>query len=250
MLISLDDITLHVDEHGTGRPVLLLHGGAGPASVGGFAALLAGGGDLRVLAPTHPGFNGTERPASLTDIRGLARLYARLLDELDLSDVLVIGSSIGGWTAAELAALGSPRITRLVLVDAVGLDVPEHPVADFFALSFPELARLSYADPEKFRIDPEAMSPEARETMAGNRATLAVYASTMTDPTLRGRLASIGVPTLVVWGEADGIVTPAYGKEYAAAIPGAHFAELPGAGHMPQLETPGLLLAAVREQTD
>ena len=243
---DLGTVELTVDDSGTGRPVLLLHGGAGPQSVAGFADLLAPRLGVRVLVPTHPGFAGTPRPAALTTIGRLAGVYAALLDELDLTDVLVVGNSIGGWTAAELALLRSPRVRDLVLVDAVGIDVPGHPVADFFALSFPEIAQLSYADPDRFRIDPSALPPAAQAAMAGNRATLAVYAGAgMTDPSLRARLTAIDVPTVVVWGEADRIVDVEVGRAFAAGIPGARFELLEQAGHLPQLESPDRLLTVL-----
>src|SRR5689334_10772717 len=86
-----------VAEAGSGRPFLLLHGGAGPVSFLSFGDLLARERPARVLTPTHPGWNGTPRPDDLTTVRGLAELYAALLDELDLTDVSVVGNSIGGW---------------------------------------------------------------------------------------------------------------------------------------------------------
>ena len=108
------------------------------------------------------------------------------------------------------------------------------------------MARLSYRDPAAFRIDPDAMTDAQRAGMAANRAALQVYGGQrMTDPSLRGRLAAIGPPTLVVWGDADQIVDPAYGRAYAAAIPGARFQVLPAAGHLPQIEAPELLLRAI-----
>ena len=220
---------------------LLLHGGAGPLSVAGFATLLAESDPAaRVLAPTHPGFDGTPRPPEMTTVRRLAAHYAARLDELGLDDVCVIGNSIGGWIAAELALLHSPRVRRLIVVDAVGIEVPGHPVADFFALTFEQVVRLSYADPARFAVTPP---PSAAE----NRKTLQVYASAMEDPTLRGRLSGIDVPTLVVWGEADRIAVPSYGRAFAEAIPGARFVELAGAGHLPQIEAPDRLLKVVSE---
>ena len=133
-------------------------------------------------------------------------------------------------------------MTRVVLVDAVGIEVPGHPVVDFFALTMDEVARHSYHDPDRFRIDVDALPPAAREMMAGNRATLAVYGGqTMTDATLADRLADLKVPTLVVWGEADRIADPDYGRAYAEAIPGAEFELLRRTGHVPQIETPELL---------
>jgi len=230
--------------HGAGPNVLLLHGGGGPLTVAGFAELLAV--DHHVVTPTHPGFGGTPRPEELTTVAGLAKVYAELLDELDLTDVTVIGNSIGGWIAAELALLGSDRISSVILVDAVGIEVEGHPVVDFFALDFPTIAKLSYFDPEKFRIDPASLPPAAQELLAGNRATLAVYATSMTDPTLRDRLAGIKVPVHVIWGDCDRIVDPEYGRAFAEAIPGATYEVLAETGHLPQLESPELLASAVR----
>jgi pimeloyl-ACP methyl ester carboxylesterase len=239
-------VAVTADDQGEGRPFLLLHGGGGPQTVAGFAELLATRGPARVITPAHPGFGGTPRPDWLDTMAGLAAVYRELLDRLGLQDVTVIGNSIGGWIAAELALLGSARISGLVLVDAVGIEVEGHPVTDIFALSLDELAQLSYHDPAAFRIDPATMTEAQQAGMAANRAALQVYGGArMGDPALRGRLGAIACPTLVVWGEADRIADPDYGRAYAATIPGARFELLPGTGHLPQLETPDQLLRAV-----
>jgi pimeloyl-ACP methyl ester carboxylesterase len=245
-LAGAGPVGLTVDDRGEGRPFLLLHGGGGPQTVAGFAELLATKGPARVITPTHPGFGGTPRPDGLAGMPGLAALYRELLDRLGLDGVTVIGNSIGGWIAAELALLASPRICGTVLVDAVGIEVDGHPVTDISPLSLDELARLSYHDPAAFRIDPAAMTEAQRAGMAANRATLQVYAGTrMGDPALRGRLAAVASPVLVIWGDADRIADPDYGRAYAAAIPGARFELLTETGHLPQLETPEKLLRAV-----
>jgi pimeloyl-ACP methyl ester carboxylesterase/quercetin dioxygenase-like cupin family protein len=246
---GIGEVRLTYSERGAGRTFLVLHGGAGPLSVTGFADQLAAAEPARVIVPVHPGFGGTDRPDGLDSPAGLAKLYVRLLDELDLTGVTVIGNSIGGWIAAEMALLGSARLSGVVLVDAVGVEVPSHPVADFFSLTLDQVAELSYHDPDRFRIDPAAMSPEQRAAMAGNRAALAVYGAVMTDPTLSARLAEVSVPVLVLWGESDRIVDPGYGRAFAAAIPGAEFRLLPATGHVPQLETPAQLLTAVQSFT-
>jgi pimeloyl-ACP methyl ester carboxylesterase len=148
-----------------------------------------------------------------------------------------------------MALLDSPRIIRLVLLDAVGIEVPDHPVADVSGLSLPEIQALSFHDPTPFRVDPATIPDAQKEIAAANAQALAVYAGrpAMADPTLLGRLRGIDVPTLVLWGESDQIVTPAYGQAYAAAIKGARFEVLPGTGHMPQMETPGLVLQRIAE---
>ena len=187
-------VEVTVSDSGTGHAFLLLHGGAGPQSVAGFASLLASRG-ARVIVPTHPGFGATPRPNTLDGIAALARVYAALLDRLELEDVTVIGNSIGGWIASELALLGSPRIGSLVLVDAAGIEVDGHPMVDFFALTLDQVAELSYHNPEGFRIDPTTMSDAQRAVFAGNRSTLAVYGGeAMTDASLRGRIAKVAIP--------------------------------------------------------
>jgi pimeloyl-ACP methyl ester carboxylesterase len=246
-LAGVGQVPLTVSEQGTGRPYLLLHGGGGPLTVGAFADLLAQSLPARVLTPTHPGFGGTARPHGLATIRSLAALYVAFLEQSGLSDVTVIGNSLGGWIAAEMGLLGSSRITRIVLVDAVGIEVAGHPVIDFFSLPIPEIANYSYHQPDRFRLDPASMPAAQRQVMAGNREALAVYSGTssMTDSTLAGRLAASTLPTLVVWGESDRIVDPEYGRAYAAAIPGAQFVLLGETGHLPQLETPDKLLSVI-----
>jgi pimeloyl-ACP methyl ester carboxylesterase len=225
--------------YGSGQPFLLLHGGAGPASVTGFAEKFAAAHDVHVLVPTHPGFGGTPRPAALGSIPALAALYGTLLDQLDLQDVTVIGNSIGGWITAEIALLKSPRVSGIVLIDAVGIQVAGHPVADFFSLTMEEVFTRSFHNPGPFRVDPATLPPAAQAIAAGNRAAIAAYAgASMTDPALARRLATLEIPTLVLWGDSDGIVDAGYGRAYAAAIPMARFQLLIATGHSPQLETP------------
>jgi pimeloyl-ACP methyl ester carboxylesterase len=247
---SFGDVPVTVTETGQGSPVLLLHGGAGPDSVAGFAGLLATRHPLRVLTPVHPGFGGTPRPERLDSVPKLAEVYRQLLDHLDLGGVTVVGSSIGGWIAAELTLAASQRAGRLMLLDAAGLDSAEHPITDFFSLTLDQVTDLSWANPGAHRIDLSAMTDAQQAIMAGNRAALQTYGGpSMADPGLAARLTGITVPTLVVWGEADRMTTPAYGKEYAAAIPGAEFHLLPNAGHLPQIEAPEPLLALFEEFT-
>jgi len=247
---GLGIIPVSFTDQGQGPAVLLLHGGGGPQTVAAFGERLAAEHGVRVIAPTHPGFGGTPRPDTLTTVSGLARLYAALLAELDLTDVTVVGNSVGGWVAAEMATGDCSRIGRFVIVDGVGIEVPGHPIADFFSLTPRQVAEHAYHDPDRFGIDPTRLSPEALQAMAANRAALAAYAGTsMSDPGLAGRLAGVTMPAVVVWGESDRIADPDYGRALAAAIPGARFELLPRTGHLPQLESPDLLLETIRTFT-
>ena len=245
---GIGPVPVTVTQRGEGHPYLLLHGGAGPQSVDGLADLLATEEPARVIVPTHPGFGGTARPEGLDSMRSLARVYAGLLDELGLTGVTVVGNSIGGWIAAEIALLGSPRVSGVVLVDAAGLVVPDYPAPDFFSLTMDQVAELSYYRPDAFRLDVDHMPDAVKAMMTGNRAALAIYGGpAMADPGLLDRLPDITVPVLVIWGEADRMIPVEHGQAYAKAIPGARFHVIKEAGHLPQLETPDRLLAAVRD---
>lgn len=240
---ELGEISVTVVDQGAGHPFLLLHGGGGPLTVEAFAAQLADeGAGRRVVMPIHPGFNGTPRPDALVDARGLAALYVALLNTLELQDVTVVGNSIGGWIAAEMAIRGSSRVGAYVILDGVGIDVEGHPIVDFFSLTPAEVAQHSYYDPERFGLDPSQLPPAALETLTANRATLSVYGANMADTSLRPRLARVSAPVLVAWGEADRIADTDYGRVYAEAIPEAEFVLMERAGHLPQIETPEALL--------
>ena len=237
---GIGPVELTVEERGDGQPFLVLHGGAGPKSVAAFVALLAEQGRNRVLTPTHPGFGGTPRPDELNSVAGLAALYSGLLDDLGLDDVTVIRELRRWLDRAEMALLGSPRIGGIVLLDAVGIEVQGHPAADVSALSVPEIQALSFHDPTPFRVDPATIPNAQKAIMAANGVALAVYAGSpaMADPALLGRLGGVTVPTLVLWGESDQIVEPAYGQIYAAAIRGARFEVCRPPGTCPRWRLP------------
>jgi len=105
----------------------------------------------------------------------------------------------------------------------------------------------TFHNPEPFRVDPSALPPAAQAVAAGNRAAIAAYAgTTMSDPGLAARLATLDIPALVLWGDSDRIADPGYGRAYAAAIPLARFQLLHDTGHAPQQETPDLVLRAIK----
>ncbi|MEU3644751.1 alpha/beta hydrolase [Lentzea sp. NPDC034063] len=224
------------------RTFLLLHGGGGTQTMAGFAHLLAERAHARVLLPTHPGFGGTPKPADLVGVADLARTYVDLLDRLDLTNVTVLGNSFGGWVAAEIALLGSPRVSGAVIANGIGVEVGGHPVTDVRGLSPAELRKLSWHDPSK------APQPNQTSTTGPGpdvQALLGYTGPAMADPTLAERLGRTPVPVHVVWGESDGIVSPEYGKAFAATFPRSTFTLLPRTGHLPQVESPEALLDAV-----
>ncbi|GAA5085139.1 pimeloyl-ACP methyl ester carboxylesterase [Thermocatellispora tengchongensis] len=226
-------LDLVLSEAGGGPPVLLLHGAPGPGSIGPLIDHFSP--RHRVLAPVHPGWDDTARPGGLDSVPALAALYLDLLGHLDLSDVTVLGTSFGGWVAAQMAVDDRHhRISRLVLMDAIGPVVPGQPV------TLP-------SGPPPAAPSPAAAAPAPRTGPPPQTLTaLRAYAGPdLQDPGLLPRLAAFTRPVLVVWGENDQVVTPAYGRAYAAAFPHARLELIPGAGHLPIREEPEAAFAAI-----
>jgi pimeloyl-ACP methyl ester carboxylesterase len=247
-----DGLSITVDEYGTasdGTGALVLHGGAGPRSVAGFAAALSQ--HAYVIVPTHPGFDGTPRPDSTDSVADLAVAYLDVIEELGLRAVMVIGSSIGGWIATEMGLRDNHgRISSLVLIDSVGIK-PEPPleIADPAKLGPVKTGELAFYKPE-LRPNPAALSEEQKAAMAANQRTQAVYASGNYDPKLGGRLHRVTVPVLVLAGEQDGIVPLEYERALADAFPNATFRSIPQAGHFPHIEQPASVFEAIGDFVD
>jgi pimeloyl-ACP methyl ester carboxylesterase len=245
-----------IDERGAGAGaagagVLVLHGGGGPATVAGLAAALSE--HAYVVTPVHPGFDGTPRVPWLDSAADLADAYLDLLERLGLDEVMVIGNSIGGWVAAEMALRDiQGRVKSMVLLNANGIR-PDNAaqVTDIRGMPPQAIGKLSFYNPA-LRPDLASMSDERRATMAANQQTLAVYAAPdfMFAPKLRRRLHRVTVPVLVAWGTEDGIVSADYGRAYAAAFANGHFTAVPEAGHFPQIEQPAAVLGAIGDFVD
>ncbi|MGW5690117.1 alpha/beta fold hydrolase [Streptomyces asiaticus] len=238
-------LPLTVRDVGAGRPVLVLHGGAGPASVNGVVDHFAA--TSRVLAPTHPGWEDTPRPEWFASVGDLVETYLDLLDDRDLRDVLVLGSSFGGWIAAEMAVRDrGRRIGGLVVMGAFGPRLEGHEVR--FSTPPPGPPPGEGSGPGEGPGPGQgsgASTPRRGPSPAALQALAAYAGPTKSDPKLLHRLARVTVPALAVWGENDTVVPPDYGRAYAAAIPGARFELIPGAGHLPTREAPEATFAAI-----
>jgi pimeloyl-ACP methyl ester carboxylesterase len=165
----------------------------------------------------------------------------------------VIGFSLGGWLAAELAATCPERIAKLVLVNAVGLKVPGADIADIFLLTPQETAPLVFYDitqvAEREKLFPVKPTPEEVELRENSQITaqLLGWKPYMHNPKLIHRLRRVKAPTLVVWGRQDGLVPLAHGEAYRDAITGAELKVIDRCGHSPQLERPAEFVTLVEE---
>jgi pimeloyl-ACP methyl ester carboxylesterase len=245
--IDIGEVSIEALVHGDGRPLLFLHGIDYFAEQIPFLYRLSE--HFRVIAPRHPGFGATRRPAWMRTVGDIAYLYLDLLDRLALDDVLLVGSSFGGWVAMELAARSTARLAGLVLIDSLGLKFggrDEVEITDVFALPASEVVAHNFADPSR-APDYAALDDAAVEEVARDRAAAVLYGwrPFMHNPSLKHWLHRLRLPNLVIWGEKDRIVAPAYGAHLTQRLPGARFVPIANAGHYPQIEQPEKVAAAI-----
>ena len=229
--LRVGPLELEVLRRGSGRPILLVHGINPVSPHAPFLDLLAAHGE--VVAPSHPGFGKSPLPEDFDTMYDLVHLYRDVLDTLP-EKVVMIGFSFGGWIAAEVAVGGHPKLDRLVLVDPVGIKLggrEERDIAHFFNTNPAELARLAWHDPANrpdgvYGLGWQAAIDDTmtRRGHGGARPQLGFavplcLAAAYVQPAAKGWLRRIAVPTLVLWGASDGIVTPDYGRAYAGLIP-------------------------------
>jgi pimeloyl-ACP methyl ester carboxylesterase len=239
--LTVRGVELETVRRGSGRPILLLHGFQTIDPEARFLELLGRHGEI--IAPSSPGFGHSPRPKDFDTVYDLVHLYLELLDTLPADKVTLVGFSFGGWLAAEVAVACSHRLDKLMLVAPLGIKVSDREtrdILDIFNQSLDEVRQKSWHDPERFAPDFNAMSDEALVTYARNREALCLYAwhPYMYNPQLPRWLGRINVPTLLLWGESDGVVTPDYGRAYSRLIPGARFELIGAAGHHPEIEQP------------
>jgi pimeloyl-ACP methyl ester carboxylesterase len=237
---------LDVMRGGQGRPILFLHPGIGLRGAAPFLTALGRIGD--VIAPAHPGFHGS--PAGgFASVDDLSYLYLSLLEGLT-EPAFVVGSSLGGWIALEVAVKSVRNIAGLVLVDTVGARFNARHTPDFadiYALSRAELDRRMYHDPNLAQID-YANTPESElELIARNREAEARFSWSpyLHNPRLTSRLHRVAVPTLAIWGESDGFVPLDYARKLTDALPDAALETIAKAGHFPHIEQPNELVSRI-----
>jgi len=251
---------IQVVRAGTGEPVVYLHSAGGETTSGALEDLAA---DHAIYAPVFPGFGESE---GLEQIDGMEDAVFHLLDVLDalgLRAPAIVGLSLGGWMAAELATRAPERVGRLVLASPVGLRIEGAPVPDLFGRRPGQLADDLYAD----QSHPMAQMMHLLDEWVGDVTKMVNLPAGMLmpmvqsmaataklgwnpylhNPKLPGRLRRITAPTLVVAGAADRFTPRAHAEAYAAGIPGARLAVIEGAGHMAPMERPAEFAALVRD---
>jgi pimeloyl-ACP methyl ester carboxylesterase len=248
---------IHEIRGGTGQPVLYLHSAGGEAIWLPHLTALAERYELH--APAHPGFLSSEGIGEIRDVEDYVYHYLAYLDAMGWEAPAVVGLSLGGWIAAELAARYPHRVGKLVLVDAVGIWIRERPIADIFALDtrFPDrLKELLFHDtncPAAQMMTPPGAAAEANvpdEILVNLMNAMAATAKVgwnplLHDPRLERLLPRVTAETLVLWGANDRVVPPEYGEKYAKLVPGARLETVPECGHMLPFEKPQAFVEAV-----
>jgi pimeloyl-ACP methyl ester carboxylesterase len=242
-----------------GGSIALLRGGSGPPllflhAAGGAGAWLPFHGQLArhfdVVAPDHPGFGGSDDLPEVEGIDDLVYHYLDVLDRLELERVNVVGGSLGGWIAAELAVHSPERIDRLALLGAAGLRIPGHMATDLFLMTPDQVVATLYKHPEAaagaFPAEPDV---DFILAMYRDMAGLARYgwAPYLSNPKLERRLHRITAPTLVLWADDDRVMPIEHGRRYAERIPGATLRVIEDCGHAMYFERPDAFADAVSE---
>lgn len=240
-VVTIAGVELELFESGEGPPILFLHGAQGFAAEHPYVPLLSA--RHRLIAPSHPGFGKSSLPDWIDAVDDIAYIYLELLDRLGIDQIDIVGCSLGGWLACELATKSPQLVRRLVLVGPVGVKtgpVDRLDIPDIFALPQSELEKLLFHDPERMRMDPARLSDEQLAISVRNRETLAllVWEPYMHNPKLPHRLHRVTAPTLLLRGESDGLVSSAYIESYARLLPNARVETIGAAGHAPQVEQP------------
>jgi pimeloyl-ACP methyl ester carboxylesterase len=247
-VVDVRDTPVRLQRAGAGPPLLYLHGaGAGGRWLTFQDALTEG---FDVLAPTHPGHAGSPAADWIEDILDLAFHYLDLLDALGLDRVHLVGASLGGWIAAEMAVIASHRLRSLVLIDPVGIKVEGWIYPFLFGMELPQVVATVFHRPEAaLALAPRDQSIDTLVELYRQNAALARVAWNpyLYDPRLSRRLARITVPTLLAWGEHDRLAPLVCADAWRKEIPGARLVTFAGSGHVPHLEEPVAVAAAVAE---
>lgn len=227
---------------GRGAPLLVLHHDIGTPEQLPFYDALAG--HFTVLLPSHPGYDGAERPAWMRSVRDVAVTYQALLATRGPADVSLLGLGFGGWIAAEMATMAPRAFRRMILVGPMGIKPGAGEILDQALVSYIDYVRAGFSDQAGFDrlFSPEPPTPQLEQWDLNREMTFRIaWKPYMYNPTLPPLLSGVQTETLIVWGRDDRIVPPGCGEQYACALPKSRLTVVDGAGHFVDMEQPEAL---------
>jgi len=237
--VEVDGCRTHLRRGGSGEPLLYLHGASGAPVIMPFMEKLAARFD--VLVPEHPGYGLSEEPEWLENIHDVAYFYLDFLKFLNLENVTLVGSSMGGWMALEMAVRDTSRLKSLVLVSPAGVAAPGVQPADIFLMPPEDVIKSLFLDQKLAQARlAEPMTPEALDVALKNRHSTArlAWEPRLHDPFLPKWLHRIDVPVKIIWGAEDRILPVGFVKEFKRLLPHAEVHIVENSGHLPQAEKP------------
>lgn len=238
---------IHLRRAGSGPPLLFLHGAGGVTVWLPFFDRLAE--SFEILVPDHPGFGQSDTPPWLKNIGDAALYYLDFLDALKLAKPHVVGTSLGGWIAAEAAVRNPSAFGRLTLLSPAGLRVIGVPAGDPFIWSPEELARNLYFDQALAeRAIAVPVTPELADLQIKNRFGFArlAWQPRLYNPDLERWLHRITAPVQLIWGNEDKLIPVTYAQAWLKNLPRVSLLPLPQCGHVPHIERPGAVASAIR----
>ena len=245
----IQGLQMEVERRGAGKPLLLLLSEeAAFEHDAPFISELASKHEL--IIPQPPGFGKSERPDWVSSPDDIAYMYLDLVETLGLKNIPVVGLSLGGYIAAQMAIKDDSFISKLVMVDSFGVKIGgpfDRDVQDIWTSHPDKVAAWKWADPANGKRDLSARSEDELSIVARNIESFARFCwePYMHDPKLKVRMHRVKVPSLFIWGARDGVVSPDYGKAYSQLVAGSKFVTIANAGHYPHLEQPAAFLKEV-----
>lgn len=246
--IAVADTQVEIFTGGSGSPLVFLHGAGGNAGWQPWHDELSH--THTVYVPSQPGFNGTERPDWVYTITDVAHFNLEMIQTLGLDSYILMGSSMGGWVAAEMAAMCPPGLKALILVDAAGIKPEQGEIAEIFMCSSETRLKQRFFDPSQvpdYEHYTQSPTPEAQVVEHANRemASRLCWKPYLHNFSLPYYLRKVSTPTLIVWGREDAIIPVECGELYQQALPHATLTIIDRCGHSPANEKPQDFLAAV-----
>lgn len=253
-ILKIANTRVEAEYLGNGPPLIFLHGEDGFEINSSLVSRLAH--KFHIIAPRLPGFGKTQLQDNIRNIDDVSYIWLDLLDRLDVKDAVILGFSVGGWLALEMATKNTSRMACMVLTGSVGVKFGgayDRDIEDIYFHEAKTVRSMRFVDAEKDpHYDLTGLSKGEALALARSREAIAkiCWKPYFHNPSLRQRLNRVNIPAQVIWGGKDRMTLPKYGRALAKALPDANFAAIPGSAHFPHIEQPDLFWGVLNDFLD